>query len=45
MLVFNDGTNVVDAVTHMSSLTLTTALAVAQGGTGATTAAYCVRLI
>jgi len=39
MLVFNDGTNVVDAVTHMSSLTLTTALAVAQGGTGATTAA------
>jgi len=37
MLVFNDGTNVVDAVTHMSSLTLTTALAVAQGGTGATT--------
>jgi hypothetical protein len=38
MLVFNDGTNVVDAVTHMSSLTLTTALAIAQGGTGATTA-------
>jgi hypothetical protein len=38
MLVFNDGTNVVDAVTHMSSLTLTTALAIAQGGTGASTA-------
>jgi hypothetical protein len=38
MLVFNNGTNVVDAVTHMSSLTLTTALAIAQGGTGATTA-------
>jgi hypothetical protein len=38
MLVFNDATNVVDAVTHMSSLTLTTALAIAQGGTGATTA-------
>jgi hypothetical protein len=38
MLLFNNGTNVVDAVTHMSSLTLTTALAVAQGGTGATTA-------
>lgn len=37
MLLFNDATNVVDAVTHMSSLTLTTALAVAQGGTGATT--------
>ena len=38
MLLFNNGTNVVDAVTHMSSLTLTTALAIAQGGTGATTA-------
>jgi hypothetical protein len=38
MLLFNNATNVVDAVTHMSSLTLTTALAVAQGGTGATTA-------
>lgn len=38
MLVFNNGTDVVDAVTHMSSLTLTTALAIAQGGTGATTA-------
>jgi hypothetical protein len=38
MLVFNDGTNVVDAVTHMSSLTLTTALAIAQGGTGASDA-------
>ena len=38
MLVFNDGTNVVDAVTHMSSLTLGTALAVAQGGTGGTDA-------
>jgi hypothetical protein len=38
MLLFNNATNVVDAVTHMSSLTLTTALAVAQGGTGASTA-------
>jgi hypothetical protein len=37
MLLFNDGTNVVDAITHLSSLTLATALAVAQGGTGATT--------
>ena len=37
MLLFNDGANVVDAVSHMSSLTLATALAVAQGGTGATT--------
>ena len=44
MLVFNDGTNVVDAVNHFNTasvgtLTLTTALAIAQGGTGATTAA------
>ena len=43
MLVFNDGTNVVDAVNHFNTasvgtLTLTNALAVAQGGTGATTA-------
>jgi hypothetical protein len=38
MLLFNNATNVVDAVTHMSSLTLASALAVAQGGTGATTA-------
>lgn len=39
MWVYVDGTNVVDAVTHLSSLTLNTALAVAQGGTGANTAA------
>jgi hypothetical protein len=38
MLLFSTGSAVVDAVTHMSSLTLTTALAIAQGGTGATTA-------
>jgi hypothetical protein len=43
MLVFNNGTNVVDAVNHFNTasvgtLTLTNALAVAQGGTGATTA-------
>ena len=38
MWVYTDGTNVVDAVTHLSSLTLTTALPVAQGGTGATAA-------
>jgi len=43
MLVFNDGTNVVDAVNHFNTasvgtLTLTNALAVAQGGTGATSA-------
>ena len=38
MLVFNDGTNVVDATTHLSSLTLATDLAVADGGTGASDA-------
>jgi hypothetical protein len=43
MLVFNNATNVVDAVNHFNTasvgtLTLTNALAVAQGGTGATTA-------
>ena len=39
MLVFNNGTNVVDAVTSMTSLTLASALAVSSGGTGATDAA------
>jgi len=39
MFVFNDGTNVVDAVTHLSSITLNTDLAVADGGTGASDAA------
>ena len=43
MLLFNNGTDVVDAVTHFNTasvgtLTLTNALAVASGGTGATTA-------
>ena len=37
MFVFNNGTNVVDAVTHLSSLTLGSALPVASGGTGLTT--------
>jgi len=37
MFVFNNGTNVVDAVTYLSSLTLGTDLAVADGGTGAST--------
>jgi hypothetical protein len=37
MFVFNNGTNVVDAVTHLTSLTLGSALPVASGGTGATT--------
>jgi hypothetical protein len=37
MWVYADGTNVVDAVTHLSSLTLTTPLPVASGGTGVAT--------
>jgi hypothetical protein len=36
MFVFNNGTNVVDAVTHLSSLTLGAALPVLSGGTGIT---------
>jgi hypothetical protein len=32
--VYNNGTNVVDVVTHLSSLTLASALPVASGGTG-----------
>ena len=34
MWVYNDGTNVVDAVTHLSSLTLATVLPITSGGTG-----------
>jgi len=34
MFVYNNGTNVVDAITHLSSLTLGSALPVASGGTG-----------
>jgi hypothetical protein len=37
MWLYNDGTNVVDAVTHLSSLTLVTSLPVASGGTGQNT--------
>jgi len=37
MWVFNNGTNVLDVVTHLTSLTLGSALAVASGGTGQTT--------
>lgn len=36
--VFNNGTNVVDVVTHLTSLTLASALPVASGGTGGNTA-------
>jgi len=38
MFVYNDGSNVVNATTHLSSLTLGTDLAVAEGGTGASDA-------
>lgn len=38
--VFNDGTNVVDAITHLSSLTLGSALSIASGGTGSSTATF-----
>lgn len=38
MWVYGTGSNVVDVVTHLSSLTLGTALPVASGGTGANTA-------
>lgn len=41
MWVYNTGSNVVDVVTHLSSLTLTTPLAVTQGGTGTNTTTFC----
>ena len=37
MWVYNTGTNVVDATSHLTTLTLGTPLAVAQGGTGTNT--------
>lgn len=37
MVVFNNGTNVVDVTTHATSLTLASALPVTSGGTGVTT--------
>jgi hypothetical protein len=40
MYVFNDGTNVIDAVTHLTSLTLGSALPIASGGTGSTSTTY-----
>jgi hypothetical protein len=39
MWVYNNGTDVVDATTHLTSLTLGTALPVASGGTGSNAAA------
>jgi hypothetical protein len=41
MFVFNDGTNVVDVTTHVTSLTLGSALPIASGGTGSTSTDYC----
>jgi hypothetical protein len=38
MFVYNNGTNVVDAITHLASLTLASALPVASGGTNVTSA-------
>jgi hypothetical protein len=40
MFVFNTGANVVDAVTHATSLTLGSALPVASGGTGTTSTTF-----
>lgn len=40
MWVYNNGTNVVDAVTHLSSLTLGTALPITSGGTGSTSTTF-----
>ena len=39
MWVYNNGTNVVDVATHLTSLTLGTFLPIASGGTGGNTAA------
>jgi hypothetical protein len=40
MFVFNNGTNVVDATTYLSSLTLGSALPIASGGTGSTSTTF-----
>ena len=45
MFVFNNGTNVVDAITHLSSLTLGSALPVASGGTGVTASTGTVAVV
>lgn len=37
MLIYNTGTNIVDAATHFTAVSLTTPLAVTSGGTGGTT--------
>jgi hypothetical protein len=40
MYVYNNGTIVTDAITHLTSLTLASALPIASGGTGSTTATF-----
>jgi hypothetical protein len=45
MWVYNDGTNVVAVTTHLTSLTLGTALPVASGGTGVTTSTGTTNLV
>lgn len=41
MVVFNNGTNVVDVTTYATSLTLGSALSTSSGGTGSTSTTYC----
>jgi hypothetical protein len=41
MWVYNTGSNVVDAVTHLSSLSLTTVLPTSSGGTGTNSTTFC----
>ena len=45
MFVYNNGTNVVDATTYLSSLTLGSALPVASGGTGVTSSTGTVAVV
>jgi hypothetical protein len=40
LFVYNNGTDCVDAITHLTSLTLATALPIASGGTGSTSTTY-----
>jgi hypothetical protein len=41
MWVYNTGSNVVDAVTHLTSLTLASALPITSGGTGTNATTFC----
>ena len=45
MFVYNNATNVVDAITHLRSLTLGSALPVASGGTGVTASTGSVAVV